>query len=156
MPPRWLGVIVLCGVGVSIRMAARNCGSLPVVPHPAEHLNPTEPLPDEEAERLAERMAAFGTASRLKLLFALAAGERSVDDLAQLARLTPNAVSQQLRVLRHLRMVVARREGRSVRYRLHDTHIRDLLTAIRHQAEHAEHEWVDTPALGAAATDARS
>ncbi len=125
------------------------------MPHPAEHLSATQPLPDEEAERLAERMAAFATASRLKLLFALAADERSVDELAQLARLTPNAVSQQLRVLRHLRIVVARREGRSVRYRLHDTHIGDLLTAIRHQAEHAEHEWVDTPTLEGASTDAR-
>jgi len=126
------------------------------MPNPAEHLSPTQPLPDEEAERLAERMAAFATASRLKLLFALVAAERSVDELAQLARLTPNAVSQQLRVLRHLRMVVARREGRSVRYRLHDTHIGDLLTAIRHQAEHAEHEWVDTPVFERASTDARS
>ncbi len=124
------------------------------MPHPAEHLNATKPLPDAEAEHLAERMAAFATASRLKLLFALTAGERSVDELARLARLTPNAVSQQLRVLRHLRMVVARRDGRSVRYRLHDTHIGDLLSAIRHQAEHAEHEWVDVPALAKASTDA--
>ncbi len=126
------------------------------MPHPTEHLSHTEPLPDEEAERLAERMAAFATASRLKLLFALAPGERSVDELARLARLTPNAVSQQLRVLRHLRIVVARREGRSVRYRLHDTHIGDLLTAIRHQAEHAEHEWVDTPPLEEVSIDDRS
>lgn len=126
------------------------------MPHPAEHLSPTQPLPDGEAERLAERMAAFATASRLKLLFALTAGERSVDELAGLARQTPNAVSQQLRVLRHLRIVVARREGRTVRYRLHDTHIGDLLTAIRHQAEHAEHEWVDTPAPEKASSDARA
>ncbi len=124
------------------------------MPHPAEHLSATQPLADEEAEQLAERMAAFATASRLKLLFALAGGERSVEELARLARQTPNAVSQQLRVLRHLRIVVARREGRSVRYRLHDTHIGDLLSAIRHQAEHAEHEWVDTPAREDATTDA--
>lgn len=124
------------------------------MPHPSEHLSATQPLADEEAERLAERMAAFATASRLRLLFALARGERSVEELARLARQTPNAVSQQLRVLRHLRIVVARREGRSVRYRLHDTHIGDLLSAIRHQAEHAEHEWVDTPVREDATTDA--
>ncbi len=124
------------------------------MPQSAEHLSSDQSLPDDEAERLAERMAAFATASRLKLLFGLAAGERSVEQLAQVARLTPNAVSQQLRVLRHLRLVVARREGRSVRYRLHDMHINDLLTAIRHQAEHAEHEWVDAPAREETSIDA--
>ncbi len=125
------------------------------MPDPAEHLSAAQLLPDDEAERLAERMAAFATASRLKLLFALLDGGRSVDELAHLARLTPNAVSQQLRVLRHLRMVVARRDGRSVRYRLHDRHIGDLLAAIRHQGEHAEHEWVDAPAVEELPTDVR-
>ncbi len=143
-----------CHARLFIRMVARSCGRMPVVPQPAEHLSATQPLADDEAERLAERMAAFATASRLKLLFALATGEQSVDALARQARLTPNAVSQQLRVLRHLRIVVARRDGRSVRYRLHDSHIGDLLTAIRHQAEHAEHQWVDTPAREEATTDA--
>jgi DNA-binding transcriptional ArsR family regulator len=32
--------------------------------------------------------------------------------------------------------VVARREGRHVRYRLHDHHVAELLVAIRHHAEH--------------------
>jgi DNA-binding transcriptional ArsR family regulator len=72
------------------------------VPRPEEHLSPDRLLGDEEAEWLAERMAAFATASRLKLLYALVDGELAVDELAARAGLSANAVSQQLRVLRHL------------------------------------------------------
>ena len=103
------------------------------------------PLGDGEAERLAERMAAFATSSRLKLLYALVPGELAVDELATRAGLSPNAVSQQLRVLRHLRLVAPRRDGRRVVYRLHDTHLIDLLGSIRHQLEHAEQGWSESP-----------
>lgn len=115
------------------------------MPRPEEHSSPDRPLSDEEAERLAERMAAFSTASRLKLLYALVPGELSVEELAARSALSPNAVSQQLRVLRHLRLVAARRDGRRMLYRLHDRHLVDLLTAIRHQLEHAEHGWSEYP-----------
>jgi DNA-binding transcriptional ArsR family regulator len=57
-----------------------------------------------------------------------------------------NSVSQQLRVLRHLRLVAAQRAGRRMLYRLHDPHLVDLLGAIRHQLEHAEHGWSERPA----------
>jgi DNA-binding transcriptional ArsR family regulator len=98
-------------------------------------------LAEGEAERIAERMAAFATASRLKLLYALVGSELAVDDLAERAGMSSNAVSQQLRVLRHLRLVAARRDGRRMLYRLHDDHLVDLLGSIRHQLEHAEHGW---------------
>src|SRR4051812_14753314 len=90
-------------------------------------------------------MSAFAAASRLKLLYALARAELSVEALAGRAGTTPNAVSQQLRILRHLRLVSARREGRRILYCLHDEHLVDLLAAIRHQLEHAERGWTDTP-----------
>lgn len=115
------------------------------MPRPEEHLSPLHPLAPGEAEQLAERMAAFATASRLQLLYALGDGERSVEELAQLTGLAPNAISQQLRILRHLRFVVARRDGRRMIYRLHDDHIADLLGAIRYQQEHARRGWVDAP-----------
>ena len=47
------------------------------MPRPEEHLSPDRPLADGEAERIAERMAAFATASRLKLLYALAGRARA-------------------------------------------------------------------------------
>lgn len=112
-----------------------------VVPRTEEHLSSDRPLAEGEAERLAERMAAFATASRLKLLYALIGGELSVEELASRAGLSANAVSQQLRVLRHLRLVAVRRDGRRMLYRLHDEHLVHLLGAIRHQLEHAERGW---------------
>ena len=115
------------------------------MPRPEEHLPASRPLAAGEAERLAERMSAFATASRLKLLYALAGGELAVEQLAERAATTPNAVSQQLRILRHLRLVSARREGRRILYRLHDEHLVDLLAAIRHQLEHAERGWSEAP-----------
>jgi DNA-binding transcriptional ArsR family regulator len=117
------------------------------MPRPDEHLSPVRPLVDGEAERVAERMAAFAAASRVKLLFALLPGEAQVDALAVATHMTPNAVSQQLRVLRHLRVVASRRDGRSVLYRLHDEHIADLLSAVRHQLDHADQGWTDDVGL---------
>jgi DNA-binding transcriptional ArsR family regulator len=91
---------------------------------------------DEEAEVLAESMTAFSTQSRLKLLYALMGVERTVEDLAAATSLSPNVVSQQLRVLRLLHLASGRRFGRHIRYRLYDDHVADLLTAIRHHGEH--------------------
>jgi len=106
------------------------------MPHPLEHSDAGRPLEQEEAELLAQSLRAFATASRVRLLFALLAGERSVDELARESECTPAAASQQLRVLRQLRFVATRRDGRRVLYRLHDEHVGLLLHAIRHHLEH--------------------
>lgn len=106
------------------------------MPDPAHHGNPARPLPDTEAERLAETARAFGSASRLKLLWALVAAERTVEQLSAVTGMTQSATSHQLRVLRQLRLVVVRREGRHAFYALHDHHLPDLLGALRHHHDH--------------------
>ena len=108
------------------------------MPHPTEHTSAAEPLTAEEAERLSEAMSAFTASSRLRLLYGLLDGERSVDELAALTGVAPTVASQQLRVLRHLRAVAVRRDGRRAFYRLHDHHMADVLTAIRHHGEHGQ------------------
>jgi DNA-binding transcriptional ArsR family regulator len=107
------------------------------MPHPLEHSAADRPLDLTEAELLAESMRAFGTASRVRVLFELLSGERMVDELAATVAMESSAVSQQLRVLRQLRFVTATRRGRNVVYRLHDDHVAALLTAIRHHHEHS-------------------
>jgi DNA-binding transcriptional ArsR family regulator len=47
-----------------------------------------------------------------------------------------SAVSQQLRVLRHLGLVVGERDGRQVIYALHDDHVRALLSEAVSHTEH--------------------
>ena len=114
------------------------------VPHPAEHeLN--KPLAGEEAETLAEAMRAFGTASRLRLLWAIRDEERTVEELVAATGMSSSAASQQLRLLRQARLVAVRRAGRHAFYRLHDHHVADLLTAIRsHYDPHAPAGAADT------------
>lgn len=104
-------------------------------------------LPDTAVlKTIAETMPAFAAASRVRLLYALAGGEHTVTQLATIAQATPAAVSQQLRVLRNLKLVATRREGQSVHYRLYDDHVSALLTEIRHHAEHAQRGWSTPPA----------
>ena len=81
-------------------------------------------------------MRAFGAASRLRLLWAMLGGERTVEQLVELTGLAPSAASQQLRLLRQGRLVAVRRDGRRAYYRLHDHHVAELLAAIRHHHEH--------------------
>ena len=106
------------------------------MPHPAEHDPPARPLPAREAEELAETLKALASPSRLRVLTALLKRERTVEQLAADAELSVSATSHHLRLLRTLRLVRARREGRHVHYVLHDHHIADLLAAIRHHHEH--------------------
>ena len=106
------------------------------MPHPAEHRAPTRSLSRDEAGELAETLKALASPSRLRLLVELLEGERTVEQLAAAAELGPSATSHHLRILRALRLVRPRRDGRHVSYALHDHHIADLLAAVRHHHEH--------------------
>jgi DNA-binding transcriptional ArsR family regulator len=120
------------------------------MPRPSEHSDAARPLGAEEAAGLAEAMRAFGTASRLRLLWALIDGERTVAQLAAAVDMDQSAVSHQLRLLRQQRLVAVRRDGRHAHYRLFDHHLPELLAALRHHHEHAE-----VPALSGAGTRRR-
>src|SRR5215203_39659 len=106
------------------------------MPHPSEHRTPDRPLGADEAEELTETLKALASPGRLRVLTELLAGERTVEQLAAAAELSLSATSHHLRLLRSLRLVRARRDGRHVRYRLHDHHVADLLAAVRHHQEH--------------------
>lgn len=106
------------------------------MPHPSEHTSAERPLDVAEAEALAEAVRAFGAGSRLRLLWAMLGGERTVEELVAATGLSPSAASHQLRLLRHARLVAVRRAGRHAHYRLHDHHVAELLAAIRHHHEH--------------------
>lgn len=60
----------------------------------------------------------FANPTRLRLLWALAEGERTVSELAELVALSLTNVSQHLRVLRNKLAVKTRKEGRTVYYRI--------------------------------------
>jgi ArsR family transcriptional regulator, lead/cadmium/zinc/bismuth-responsive transcriptional repressor len=89
-----------------------------------------------QVDRLAETFRALGDPTRVRMLDALSHDELCVCDLATLVGASESAVSHQLRLLRSLRLVRSRREGRMVFYALDDQHIQTLFQqGLRHVAE---------------------
>lgn len=88
------------------------------------------------ARSVAETMQALATSSRVRILSRLGAGSCSVGELAREVGMEQSAVSQQLRVLRHLGLVVGERDGRQIIYGLHDDHVRALLSEAISHTEH--------------------
>jgi ArsR family transcriptional regulator len=75
---------------------------------------------------LAELFRALGDPSRVRIIAALLEGETNVSTLAEIVGISESAVSHQLRTLRQLRLVRARKQGREVYYALDDDHVADL------------------------------
>jgi ArsR family transcriptional regulator len=71
------------------------------------------------------------------LISALNNAELCVCDLAAVLGMTQSAVSHQLRSLRDLRLVKARRLGREIFYTLDDEHIRELYELGLKHIQHA-------------------
>ena len=93
-------------------------------------------LPSGTARLVAETMQALAAPSRVRILSRLGVGPCSVGELARDLAMAQPAVSQQLRVLRHLGLVVGERDGRQTIYGLYDDHVRSLLTEAVSHTEH--------------------
>src|SRR5688572_25577684 len=84
-------------------------------------------LGDEVYNDVAEIFRALGDTSRAKIVFSLLQQELCVCDLAAVCELSESATSQHLRILRGLRIVRLRRDGRMSYYSIDDDHVRVLL-----------------------------
>ncbi|MEA3503560.1 MAG: metalloregulator ArsR/SmtB family transcription factor [Actinomycetota bacterium] len=91
-------------------------------------------LDPEDAALLADRFKSLSDPGRLGIIYALLeAGEMCVCDLAAAVDASESATSHQLRHLRMAGLVRSRKEGRTVYYRIADTHVRLLLdVAVEH------------------------
>ncbi len=101
----------------------------------------TIPTIDETtATNLATLFKALADPTRVRLIACLLHGECCVHELAEIVGPSQSAVSHQLRLLRTMRLVNARREGRHVYYSLADDHVATLLQmGLEHVQEiHAE------------------
>ena len=74
--------------------------------------------------------------TRLRVIWALMEGERSVNELAELVGAQPAAVSQHLAKLRLARLVRSRREGNRIFYVVDDEHVRLLVEEVMNHADH--------------------
>ena len=88
------------------------------------------------ATRTAELFAALSDPTRVRIVGLLAHTEMCVGDLCLVLGMSQPAVSHHLRLLRTLRLVTARKEGKHVFYSLVDDHIHQLF----HQGvDHIQH-----------------
>ena len=94
-------------------------------------------IPDSVTlQSLTDIFKALSEPSRLKIVTALATCELCVCDLAAVSKSSESAVSHQLRILRNLKIVRYRREGKIVFYRLDDDHVKSLISqSIEHVQE---------------------
>ncbi|MGI6226720.1 MAG: ArsR/SmtB family transcription factor [Peptococcales bacterium] len=84
-------------------------------------------LTQEQIQTLSDIFKAFGDPTRLKILHSLKDKEMCVCDLSSVLDMSQSAISHQLRVLRNLRLVKHRKEGKNVFYSLDDEHIFKIL-----------------------------
>lgn len=92
-----------------------------------------------DEQRLSEAASVFAMLAdptRLHLLWLLAQDEADVGTLTERCSASRTAVSQHLAKLRIAGLLVARREGRHVRYRLVDGHLRRLVMEALSHADH--------------------
>lgn len=87
-------------------------------------------------ERLSEIFKVLGDKTRVKILFALLIRELCVCEIAELLQTTKSAISHQLRILRNMRLVKYRKDGKMAFYSLDDSHITNLFAeGLKHVEE---------------------
>ncbi|QHC54943.1 ArsR/SmtB family transcription factor [Rathayibacter tanaceti] len=90
----------------------------------------------EDLEPAAELFKVLSSASRLRLLRALAEETSTVGRLAEVTGLSQPLVSQHLRTLRSAGLVAVERVGREAHYSVADTHVSHIVDdAVRHALE---------------------
>ncbi|MFP4522588.1 MAG: ArsR/SmtB family transcription factor [Fibrobacterota bacterium] len=93
---------------------------------------------EEEICRIFAGMSDIG---RLRILLKLSEKEYCVHSLCEEFSISQSALSHQLRILRDLRIVKHRKEGRHVYYSLDDRHIFKMIKIC---AEHTEERYGNT------------
>ncbi len=88
-------------------------------------------LPSEEiVGELSDVFKVFGDATRIRILWTLFDSEKCVYDIAEAVGMTQSAISHQLRVLKHARLVKARRDGKNTFYSLDDEHVKRIIEQV--------------------------
>lgn len=95
----------------------------------------TIPL-QEDIGQMADIFKALSDPTRLKIVLSVLNQEHCVCDIAVLCNQTDSAISHQLRLLRTLKILKNRREGKIVYYSIDDDHVIEL---INMSLEHVRH-----------------
>jgi len=90
----------------------------------------------EDIGQMADIFKALSDPSRLKIVLALLTQEHCVCDIAVICNQTESAISHQLRILRTLKIVKNRREGKIIYYSIDDDHV---ISLIHMSLKHVRH-----------------
>nr|WP_272878336.1 metalloregulator ArsR/SmtB family transcription factor [Clostridium sp. Cult3] len=97
-----------------------------------------ESIYDEETiNRLAQTFKALADPTRLRIIYVLSKQPLCVCDIANLLDMTQSAISHHLRLLRNLRLVKFKKEGKMVIYSLDDDHVLQL---FKQGMDHVRHD----------------
>lgn len=94
-------------------------------------------LDDTTAQKMSVLFDSLSDPTRIKILSVLMAGEANVGDLAEDLKISPSAISHQLRGLKDKHVIRTRKQGKQVFVALEDDHIREL---FERGLEHIKHE----------------
>ncbi|MDR1388142.1 MAG: metalloregulator ArsR/SmtB family transcription factor [Propionibacteriaceae bacterium] len=94
-------------------------------------------LSPAEAEQVAETMSGLATPARILILARLLDAPATVSQLTAELELSQTAVSNHLRILRHLNLAAGSRQGRNVLYQLQDDHVRQMVQQVLSHTRHA-------------------
>ena len=83
-------------------------------------------LDEDKAAQLAQLFQAMADTNRMRIVSMLLDHELCVHDIATLLEMSQSAVSHQMRALRQMHLVKARKDGRHVYYSLDDEHVGQL------------------------------
>lgn len=91
---------------------------------------------DENISQMVDIFKALSDPTRLKIVLTLLNREHCVCDIAVLCSQSDSAVSHQLRILRTMKIVKNRREGKIMYYSINDDHVVSL---IQMSLDHVAH-----------------
>ena len=90
----------------------------------------------EDISLMADIFKALSDPSRLKIVLTLLHQEHCVCDIAVICSQTDSAISHQLRILRTLKIVENRREGKIIYYSIDDDHVVSLINMSLNHVRH--------------------
>ena len=120
---------------MAARAGSRHLGTTMI--HPEQvHAARKALYGDATLRSVSDVFKVLGDPTRLKICLALSRRELCVSDVARLLELTESAVSHQLRIMKAMRLVKYRKEGKMTFYMLDDDHVEELLRlSVRHVTE---------------------
>ena len=92
-------------------------------------------LDEEKLFNMAELFKAFADSTHIKILYLLFEEEHCVGDIASDVGVSQSAISHQLKLLKQIKLVKSRREGKTIYYALADDHVKTIINMAKEHLE---------------------